>query len=81
MCEECHRVTCDASCPFAVGSESHICEVCGEVLFADEDCFVRADHFVCADCAENLTLDELLTLAELRDVSDLLEVFGFRRFL
>ena len=82
MCEECPRVVCDATCPFSVGAEQRTtCEVCGEVLFADDDYFVCSDRAVCASCAENLTLDELLTLAELRDVSDLLEFFGFRRYL
>ena len=80
MCEECPRVVCDASCPFSAGGEqSATCEVCGEVLFADDDFFLRDRRAVCASCAENLTLDDLLTLTDLRDVSDLLDAFGYRR--
>ena len=82
MCEECYRVSCDASCPFAADAERRVtCEVCGEPLFSDADFFARGRRCICAECVENLTVDDLLTLTDLRDVSDLLESFGYRRVL
>ena len=83
MCEDCCHAFCPPDCPYHVGGkeEPSCCEICGEVLFPDSDCYASGGRYVCGACAESLTVEEAILLGGLRDAGDLLALLGYRRVL
>ena len=53
-CEYCLQYPHDPRCPDAEEPEAiHICEECGEPIFAGEDCWKDVPVVMCDDCAND----------------------------
>lgn len=77
MCTECSLAVCPSSCPARWGGEDLcVCEICGDAV--TDDCFSGNGVYVCAACADDLTVSEILALCDFTDTGELLEELGFR---
>ena len=79
MCQNCSYACCPPSCPERWdGGNAAVCENCSEPISHGE-AFYGNGLYVCAPCADELTVDDLIRLCEMRDTAELLEALGFTR--
>ena len=79
MCQDCSFTHCLPTCHERWdGADTDICEICDEPIGESEG-FFGCGHFVCADCADTVTVDDLIRLCGYADVAELFYTLGFRR--
>ena len=78
MCQTCYRAVCAERCPYREDTAPLVCEKCGEPIFSDGEYYTYEDRHICADCADELTVDDLLQICKLSTVGDLFCALGCR---
>lgn len=81
MCSECYAATCPAACPFLgrEGARPVLCARCGEPIFEEDGgYYANGERAICADCADEISVEELIAIARLSDVGELFSLLGFR---
>lgn len=81
MCEECYSAVCFEGCPYLRDKLARAaCDVCGEPIREGDRHYGYGQHRLCADCAEQVSVEELLEMTALREPGELLELLGFRSY-
>ena len=79
MCQNCSFARCPSACPERwEGRDATVCEICDEPI-GNGEAFYGNGRYLCAECADALTVDELIRLCDARDVAEILDALGFAR--